>query len=192
MSELTTDTLHPFEKAGLGKAPFVFRGMETKVGPIHLADGVTQIGAPGQPMGTCDYCGQGIAHCCNIRSADGKRFIVGIDCVEKLYKRTNRKATAAARDPLQIAVRKARNDLCRKARHKKEEAEIREGEAWAEANESTLRATPSVVRDGESLWDRFLWYRLNAGNAGQIRLIRELRRRLELSSHASPSASHAT
>ncbi len=46
--------MHPFESAGLGKAPFRFAGCESRIGPITLADSITQIGSPGQPMGTCD------------------------------------------------------------------------------------------------------------------------------------------
>lgn len=73
---------HVFEKARLGVAPFRFIGCEEKRGPIRLADG-TEIGADGQPMGTCDYCGQGIAICCSILSADGRKFVVGSDCVAR-------------------------------------------------------------------------------------------------------------
>lgn len=78
--------IHRFEAAGLGKAPFRFLGAEERRGPIKFLDesGVMlEVGAPGQPMGTCDYCGQGIAICCKIRSADGREFIVGTDCVRK-------------------------------------------------------------------------------------------------------------
>lgn len=74
--------IHPFEKAGLGKAPFRCVGVENRVGPINLGGGMTS-GAPGQPMGTCDYCGTGIANCFHIVSSDGKRFIVGCDCVAR-------------------------------------------------------------------------------------------------------------
>lgn len=74
--------VHPFEKAGLGKAPFRCVGVETKVGPIVTPDGTT-IGSPGQPMGSCQYCGTGISDCFWIVSADNKRFYVGCDCVRK-------------------------------------------------------------------------------------------------------------
>jgi hypothetical protein len=43
------------------------------------------VGAPGQPMGVCDYCGQGIKECFKIRAACGKRFEVGCDCVRRAY-----------------------------------------------------------------------------------------------------------
>lgn len=75
--------IHKFEAAGLGKAPFAFVGFEIKRGPIKLADG-TEVGAPGQPMGSCCYCGTGIANCFNIRSADGQKSYVGSDCIAKV------------------------------------------------------------------------------------------------------------
>lgn len=73
---------HVFERAKLGKAPFRFVGIYEKRGPITLSDG-SQCGADGQPMGICEYCGRGIAICCQIVSADGKRFVVGSDCVAR-------------------------------------------------------------------------------------------------------------
>lgn len=76
------ETMHVFEKAGLGKAPFRLVNVYTKRGPIQLGNGLS-VGAPNQPMGSCDYCGTGIAECFEILSADGKRFVVGCDCVRK-------------------------------------------------------------------------------------------------------------
>ncbi len=79
-------TVHRFEAAGLGKAPFQILGVEMRVGPITMRskDGVeVTIGAPGQPMGSCKFCGQGIKECWVIRSADGNVFDVGCDCVRK-------------------------------------------------------------------------------------------------------------
>lgn len=76
MSTFTATQVHPFEKSGLGKAPFRFVGMSEKVY-------VACQGAPEQPAGTCDYCGMGIRYCCHIDSADGRSFVVGSDCVRK-------------------------------------------------------------------------------------------------------------
>lgn len=36
-------------------------------------------------MGSCDYCGQGIAICVSVQSRDGKRFVVGCDCADKCF-----------------------------------------------------------------------------------------------------------
>lgn len=73
---------HAFERAGLGIAPFHYVGMYEKVY-------VAFPGAPAQPSGTCDYCGNGIRYCCQIQSADGKKFIVGTDCVAKVNAESN-------------------------------------------------------------------------------------------------------
>jgi hypothetical protein len=67
---------HCFERAGLGRAPFKIVGsFECK---FQAAPG-----APVQPGGSCDYCGQGIMYAVAIKSADGKTFKVGCDCVAR-------------------------------------------------------------------------------------------------------------
>lgn len=67
---------HVFEAAGLGKAPF------RCVGVVEVTYQACP-GAPIQPGGSCDYCGTGISIHCKIKSADGKEFKVGSDCVRK-------------------------------------------------------------------------------------------------------------
>lgn len=84
--------IHPFERNGLGIAPFRFAGFEEKVLVHPGANGYVQ------PAGTCDYCGQGIRYCCHIASSDGKRFIVGQDCVRKLNREDNRMLNALERE----------------------------------------------------------------------------------------------
>lgn len=75
--------IHKFEAAGLGKAPFRLVGMyESRCSGTPGANGVT-VGYAGQPSGTCDYCGTGIANCYQIQSSDGRQFVVGEDCVRK-------------------------------------------------------------------------------------------------------------
>lgn len=100
--------VHPFERAGLGKAPFRFIGVEVRRGPMPILDANgrptgAMAGSPGQPMGTCSYCGQGIAECCFIKSADGNVFMVGNVCVGKT--RDKRLSTETER-----AVRKMRKE----------------------------------------------------------------------------------
>lgn len=104
---MTATMVHKFEESGLGLAPFRYVGFERKVGPIDLGNGIS-CGAPGQPMGTCDYCGTGIGNLYHVVSADGKRFVVGSDCVDKVgdvglraavsaHERDARKAKSAAK-----------------------------------------------------------------------------------------------
>jgi hypothetical protein len=68
--------MHVFERAGLGKAPFRCIGFAEVVYQAHPD-------APRQPGGSCDYCGTGIMLQCKIKSADGRVFKVGSDCVAK-------------------------------------------------------------------------------------------------------------
>jgi hypothetical protein len=68
---------HPFEKAGLGKAPFSCTGVTENV--FVVGDGTTKAG------GCCDYCGTGIRWEFWIKGsiAGAKQFKVGCDCVAK-------------------------------------------------------------------------------------------------------------
>jgi hypothetical protein len=82
---MMTTKLHPFEKAGLGKSPFRVVAFTVKRGPITtVSNGVTvSVGSPGQPMGSCHFCGTGIANVYVIESSDGVRSDVGCECVNK-------------------------------------------------------------------------------------------------------------
>lgn len=88
-------TLHPFEVAGLGQAPFRLVAIRKN---IYSA-------APGhsQPGGCCAYCSQGILYECVIRSHDGQTFTVGQDCVRKLDRADNRLVDSVKRELAKIA-----------------------------------------------------------------------------------------
>jgi hypothetical protein len=92
----TAVTLHPFEQAGLGKAPFRYLGSDEKRTKS------------GQPAGTCDYCYRGILTCCVIGSADGKSFVVGCDCVRKTFGPGNRVLTDMERNVARVNLEKRR------------------------------------------------------------------------------------
>ena len=70
--KIQNSTIHPFEQAGLGLAPFRFVGM-AKNDPLTLCP----------PTNKCDYCGTHIVYNFIIESSDKKKFIVGSDCVER-------------------------------------------------------------------------------------------------------------
>ena len=61
----STDFMHPFERAGLGVAPFQFVGAENKAG-------------------TCHFCFRPLASLFHIQDVNGKIFHVGCDCVKKV------------------------------------------------------------------------------------------------------------
>jgi hypothetical protein len=91
-------TIHAFEERGLGKAPFTFV-REIDSGSIKAGH-------------TCDFCGTGIRYLEQIKSADGKVFHVGCECVCK----TGDKGLV---DTVKRAIRKARAQ----ARYEKQRAE---------------------------------------------------------------------
>jgi len=180
----TAGTVHPFERSGLGVAPFRFLGLTVEVGPIRLPDGITAIGSPGQPMGTCDHCGQGIKYVCHIGSADGKRFKVGCDCVRKLARASNCKT-----DPVIRAIADARRKKDREARQAREAKAIAEGRARFEANRAALEAMPHPqewrAEKGESYADSVDWMMKNAGNAGKLRVLAAVGRILDAQAGAA-------
>lgn len=143
------NTIHPFEAAGLGLAPFKLIGFDRKVGPIKMEDG-TEVGAPGQPMGTCDFCGTGIADCYRIKSSDLKTFVVGCDCVLKLGRSDNRLVGEVKRKKL--ALDRAKRAAKREAKWLEFKAE-REAtlQAEREANGGLTNAEIKAKAEAEAL-----------------------------------------
>ncbi len=126
-------TVHPWEKAGLGKAPYRYLGCAYDVGPHRFIgkDGLEwTVGYEGQPMGCCAYCLQGIAECHKIRSADGKEFTVGCDCVARIH---------ADGEPLLTEVERASRKL-RNAKSRKRAAA--KGKSVAEELDALLADSP--------------------------------------------------
>lgn len=82
MKHITSNTLplgteiHAFERAGLGLAPYTFVGLEKRTYQACY-------GAPTQPGASCMFCATGIVYLFWLRSADGKKFFVGSDCIQK-------------------------------------------------------------------------------------------------------------
>lgn len=156
------DAIHPFERAGLGKAPFRFIGVSEKVYMAHP-------GAPLQPAGTCDYCGNGIRYCFGVASADGRKFIVGCDCVYKLNKASNRAATM---DRLTFDVKRAEARLKAEARHKSARARIERAKATLEAHPALFTDKPHphpyYASQGKTLRDNIVFLLTQAGDRGGV------------------------
>ena len=176
----TAGEVHVFEKAGLGRAPFRCVGMERKVGPIKLGDG-TEIGAPGQPMGTCDFCGTGIADCFQIVSADGRAFVVGCDCVAKTGDGGLRKVV----DAKVAELRRTRDRERRQAKAAAVSAEL-SALLQDENVRAALRALPHPqawrAEKGETRLDSCVWFRANAGDRGRADTLAYIKRTLGLAS----------
>ncbi|MDD5301541.1 MAG: hypothetical protein PHS14_00415 [Elusimicrobia bacterium] len=168
---MTTDTkIHLFERAGLGRAPFKLVDIVIRVGPYPLGNG-SYVGAPGQPVGSCKYCGEGIATCCVIEDADGRRFDVGNICV---YKHGD--VGLVAKTKKLIAKKNT------EARHAREVKKI----DWATAKLPEVvgrwKADPHPYKDmaerGRTLWDWAQWMMANAGNRGKLQVAKLLEKTL--------------
>jgi len=84
--------IHPFEKLGLGQAPFT----------------CVSINDAGKVTGCCDACGTGIRWECHILSNDGKTFMVGNDCINKLDRDDNQLVTDVERKVYQFKLEQKR------------------------------------------------------------------------------------
>ncbi len=147
-----TNTLHRFEAAGLGSAPF--RCIGTYVSQYQAIPGDPS--CPIQPGTSCDYCGQGISNVYRIRSADGREFKVGCDCVTK----TGDAGLSRRVKSIQATARKAASDA--------KAATL--GEMLADvAISAKLASLPHPKFAGKTMLDFAGWMLKNAGNAGKIK-----------------------
>jgi hypothetical protein len=167
--------IHPFEASGLGKAPFQFKGMYEDRGPHTLEDG-TQVGSPGQPMGTCHYCGMGIAFCCAIESSDGRKFIVGTDCVKKTYKDS---ALTEMDRALANSVDKAVKERQSALRRERSVRDYKANLEWLNANREILDKMTNPRRPTDTLWQSSQWMMRNAGHSGIKSLVKALKKQIE-------------
>lgn len=118
-------SIHLFENAGLGKAPFrcvsfiqlpsVSLAEHNPSGYNNAMNNATQI-AKGYniKLGSCDYCGMALMNHFVIKSADKKFFTVGCECVRK----TN---DSGLRDKVKLLQRqkaKAEREKKRQEKHK--------------------------------------------------------------------------
>jgi hypothetical protein len=174
-----TPAIHAFEKAGLGRAPFRCVGVEERRGPIVVSEAggvTTTIGAPGQPMGVCDFCGTGIAECYLIRSTDGRDFIVGSDCVRK----TGDAGLLRQLEPHLREKRRAAADRANERKDARIEA-AREALATNEALREDLSAKPHPRGFNDratglplTALDELEWTMLNAGRKGKLAAAKEI------------------
>lgn len=164
----TRVVMHKFERAGLGKAPFRVVGYERKVY-------VACPGAPAQPGGTCDFCGQGIMDVFAIRSADGRVFDVGSDCVRK----TGDAGLRVTIEGQVAELRRARDRERRALAAERTYAEIRDLLA-DERLRAALADRPHPQRwradKGETALDQATWLAANCGAQGHRGLLSWLRR----------------
>lgn len=157
--------IHCFERAGLGKAPFQF--VSFSIRRYCPVPGVSMVG------GACAYCGTGIVECFEIKSADGKHFIVGNECIRKTD------------DTGLINLTKRELNRHRtEERHKREQTRIQEAKAALEAQDvrDKLAAQPHPYAeanpffDGKTALDWAVWMMDHAGNAGRMQVAKTIAR----------------
>jgi hypothetical protein len=162
------ELVHPFQRSGLGNAPFTYTGMSEKVYVSHP-------GAPALPGGTCDHCGAGIRYVFHIKSADGKSSGVGCDCILKLNRADNRFI-----GKVELEMKRVKREQNRKtAAIRKERERERIAKAYGlladPLNAERLAAMPHPrgFKDRQtgyplSLANYVNWMRRNAGHTGDL------------------------
>ena len=155
-------TIHKFELAGLGKAPFHFTG--------YVAEKTYQAcrGAPIQPASTCDYCGTCIRYEYWVKSSDAKQFKVGCDCIRKTEDAgLIQQISKAERD-----LKNAKNAAARKNRKAKKADRIEAAKSLFPLVQDTLANAPHpndyFARQGKTLADYAVWCLDNGIEAGAV------------------------
>lgn len=159
-----TNTIHPFEKRGLGLAPFRCVGSyESKFQAIP-----GDPSCPIQPGSVCDYCGNGIMNVFVIKSSDGKKFKVGCDCVAQT-------AQACAKTELERDARKvvvAVNKIKTAAANARKDVIIAAAIAKLDANGSRLDRLIEVAGKQRNAFDYLRWLFANGGRTGKLKAAR--------------------
>jgi len=152
--EQVGSVIHVFERAGLGKAPFRFTGMN--VNKYQACPG-----APIQPGGSCDYCGESIMYEFFLRSADGKVFKVGSDCIHK------HDSDSGLRRVVDSKVR----EMKRQQNIARQDARIARAKELLPQAEAKLKAIPHPYKwkaeQGLTQYDCVVWFLESAGRKGK-------------------------
>jgi hypothetical protein len=166
-TEVKTVEIHPFQKAGLGLAPFRYIGVKHQ----DISYGQAVIGHIGgvpittKPGGTCDACGTYIVDMYRIRSADGRESVVGCDCIKKVGYKVE-------------SLPKLKADLKKAAKAKRAVAKGKE-EVRIEAARDAFQSAPAMFTDkphptkfraeqGASFRDYVEWMLIHAGHSGRF------------------------
>lgn len=142
-----TSTIHTFERAGLGLAPFRFTGTVSE--KVHCVPG----GTP-KAGSSCDYCGTGIRYEFWVESSDGKTFKVGCDCIHK----TGDSGLIRQISVAERQLRDAKNKKAKAAKLAKENARLANALEILPSVQGTLADQPHPRgRMGETLLDYVRW-----------------------------------
>ena len=142
---------HPFEKSGLGKAPFSCTHVTENV--FDNGDGTTKGG------GCCDYCGTGIRWEFWIKGsvAGARQFKVGCDCVAKTgwgiegFEKVRADHTRARRQAGVQSRRAARQAQVAAERAQRQADRIEATQAWRDANSAVVARLTAYEGSNEFL-----------------------------------------
>lgn len=140
------NTMHPFEASGLGVGPFRFlyaASLPSKSLAEHNPEAYQMAlrALPHDvPLGTCSHCGRGITHNFVCQSADGRRFAVGSECVDKTRDKALGDRVAIAAAKIERDQRRAKADAAREKRR----------QAWLIANAPRLEAEAKAQAEREA------------------------------------------
>lgn len=157
------DATHPFEQAGLGKAPFRYIGIEHQ----EIAHDERVLGSVGgcllttKPGGTCAYCGQYILNMFNVESADGQRFHVGCDCIMKVDTKLGKLVEKDAK-------------ALKKHRESERIATARVNLEKAVVFRDSPHPNPWHASQGKTLYDYLQWMLLHGGHTSQLQIARRI------------------
>lgn len=169
---MTDYTVHPFERAGLGTAPYRCTGVIENRFEIP--------GFGWKPGGTCDYCGTGILYEYHIVGSDGFKFKVGCDCVQ----RTNSTVEGFKVERLKLAREKratkvAERRVIRQAEWEKIRAEERAARRDSFYTLNGELATKLEAYNGENTFLRTMQYNLTQNGALTERMVEVVKRLLD-------------
>lgn len=131
MNETTTTApapkAHPFELAGMGRGPYRFAGF-AQIPSASLAENNPSAYNAALAMlpkdlrggcGTCQNCGMAISNIYIVADADGARYGVGCDCVEKTGDVCLSKPVLIAKNKMEREARRQKADAKRREKHAK-------------------------------------------------------------------------
>ena len=175
-----TKEIHPFERAGLGKAPFRYVGaahQDLCYGEVILNRKEyeeTGVRLTTKPGGTCAFCGTYIVRMYDIESADGKRFHVGCECA---LKTSDAKLVTAVKAAQRKVNRDARKDLAAR-KHVELKTLLADPDVRA-ALESKPHPHAGRAALGDTLLSYLEWMRDHSGNRGTAKTLKLLKAALE-------------
>jgi hypothetical protein len=169
---MTNSEVHPFEKAGLGKAPFRYIGQVPQDichGERLLSSRDESVRFTTKPGGTCDACGTYIVDMFRIVSSDGQESVVGCDCILKVSQTVQERKKFEA--DLK-AMKKVKAQVAAEKKKLKDKARVQAAIERLPFVCGRLNEQPhpnkSLASQGKTMLNYVRWMFDNAGLNGQV------------------------